>query len=255
MNARRHTDNAKGKFQFLAVFLCMVYLFGVASAEENLNTSNISISNKRILIHFGIVAFNSEAIDLSEKVIRKWDEPIRIYIDGYRWREFQNIVEDNVQKLNEIIDVDLQVVNNDSENINFRLFFLKNKEEMKILLNSELFGNTMHNADLIPCAFVSFAGESYRIYGAIVIILANNNLKKIEACVVEEITQSLGLFNDHPDVYPSIFNDDQEYRDLTWHDILLLQILYDHKISPGMKKAQALKIASEILGEIRPESR
>ncbi|MDO9526495.1 MAG: DUF2927 domain-containing protein [Gemmobacter sp.] len=72
------------------------------------------------------------------------------------------------------------------------------------------------------------------------------------SCIHEEIAQGLGLANDHPQARPSIFNDDEEFATLTRHDELLLKMLYDARLTPGMREAEARPIlrvlATEILG-------
>ena len=44
----------------------------------------------------------------------------------------------------------------------------------------------------------------------------------------------MGLANDSPDARPSVFNDDEEFAFLTRHDELLLKMLYDPRLRPGM---------------------
>ncbi len=72
------------------------------------------------------------------------------------------------------------------------------------------------------------------------------------SCIHEEVAQGLGLSNDSPAARPSIFNDDEEFALLTSHDELLLRMLYDPRMRPGMSepeaRAQAQIIASELLG-------
>ncbi len=67
------------------------------------------------------------------------------------------------------------------------------------------------------------------------------------ACLQEEIAQGLGLANDSPEARPSIFNDDEEFALLTRHDELLLRILYDPRLKPGMDAATAAPIVREIV--------
>ncbi|MFK7943296.1 MAG: DUF2927 domain-containing protein [Paracoccaceae bacterium] len=67
-----------------------------------------------------------------------------------------------------------------------------------------------------------------------------------QACIEEEISQSLGLVRDDPTVRPSIFNDDEEFALLTRHDELLLQILYDPSLKAGMTKAAAKPIVQRL---------
>ena len=73
------------------------------------------------------------------------------------------------------------------------------------------------------------------------------------SCIHEELAQGMGLANDSPGARPSIFNDDEEFALLTRHDELLLRILYDPRLRPGMSEAEAApivrRIATELLGE------
>lgn len=66
------------------------------------------------------------------------------------------------------------------------------------------------------------------------------------ACMHEELAQSLGLPNDSKAARPSIFNDDQEFALLTHQDELMLQILYDPALSPGMTGAEARPIVETL---------
>jgi hypothetical protein len=72
------------------------------------------------------------------------------------------------------------------------------------------------------------------------------------SCLHEEIAQGLGLPNDSASARPSIFNDDDEFALLTSHDELLLKMLYDPRLKPGMTLAIARPvmriIARELMG-------
>ncbi len=96
-----------------------------------------------------------------------------------------------------------------------------------------------------------FIGEDRtRIYGGLTVIGAEIGGLLRRACLHEEIVQSLGLANDHPDVRPSIFNDDGEFALLTEHDEHLLRILYDPRLEPGMTAEEAMPIVRQIVAEI-----
>jgi hypothetical protein len=70
------------------------------------------------------------------------------------------------------------------------------------------------------------------------------------SCIHEELAQGMGLANDHPLARPSIFNDDEEFALLTRHDELLLRMLYDPRLRPGMTVAQARPIFTQIAAEL-----
>ncbi|MDT8856689.1 DUF2927 domain-containing protein [Paracoccaceae bacterium Fryx2] len=62
------------------------------------------------------------------------------------------------------------------------------------------------------------------------------------SCIHEEIAQGLGLANDSPAARPSIFNDDEEFALLTGQDELMLRMLYDRRLRPGMTVSEARPI-------------
>ena len=70
------------------------------------------------------------------------------------------------------------------------------------------------------------------------------------ACYHEEIAQGLGLANDSPEARPSIFNDDEEFALLTTHDEMLLRMLYDRRLTPGMTPDVARPIVRQIAQEM-----
>ena len=66
------------------------------------------------------------------------------------------------------------------------------------------------------------------------------------SCLHEELTQGLGLPNDSPRARPSIFNDDEEFALLTDHDEMLLRMLYNPALRPGMTAAEARPIVETL---------
>lgn len=85
---------------------------------------------------------------------------------------------------------------------------------------------------------------------AVAVIRAEHPNLMRQSCIHEELAQGLGLANDSPRARPSIFNDDEEFGLLTRHDELLLQILYDPRLRPGMTADEARPIVSRIAREL-----
>ena len=96
----------------------------------------------------------------------------------------------------------------------------------------------------IHCLVVAFAdsntSNAYR--QAVALVRTEHPDLTRRACIHEELAQGLGLANDDQNARPSIFNDDEEFALLTSHDELLLQILYDPRLTPGMTAEQARPI-------------
>lgn len=75
-----------------------------------------------------------------------------------------------------------------------------------------------------------------------------------QSCFDEEIAQGLGLANDSPEARPSIFNDDEEFALMTTQDALMLKILYDRRLKPGMTSATAMPVVRQIASELLPDA-
>ncbi|MDQ2090785.1 DUF2927 domain-containing protein [Marimonas arenosa] len=91
-------------------------------------------------------------------------------------------------------------------------------------------------------------GSEYKT--AIALIRAEHPPLLRRSCIHEELAQGLGLTNDSPRARPSIFNDDEEFAYLTTHDEMLLKMLYDKRLQPGMSLDEARPIAAQIAREL-----
>ena len=102
------------------------------------------------------------------------------------------------------------------------------------------------------CAVAAYAaGPQANIYTAAVAVIRAENPDLLRlSCIHEELAQGLGLANDSPAARPSIFNDDDEFALLTRHDELLLQMLYDPRLRPGMSAREAAPITRIIAREV-----
>ncbi len=100
------------------------------------------------------------------------------------------------------------------------------------------------------CLVLAFAGSGTSVYTRAVAVIRAElpDLTRL-SCIHEELAQGLGLPND-TNARPSIFNDAQEFALLTPHDELLLRILYDRRLRPGMTAVQARPIVEQIAFEL-----
>lgn len=110
--------------------------------------------------------------------------------------------------------------------------------------------------DLSPqnyCTVFAYSRGAQQTYAqAVALIRAEAPARLRRSCIHEEIAQGLGLANDSNKARPTIFNDDEEFALLTHQDELLLRILYDPRLRPGMTVTEAepivLQISRELLG-------
>ena len=105
------------------------------------------------------------------------------------------------------------------------------------------------------CTVFAYSRGAEPVYSnAVALIRAELPPLLQSSCIHEEVAQGMGLANDSPHARPSIFNDDEEFALLTRHDELLLQILYDPRLRPGMSTSEAEPIVRQIATELLAQS-
>lgn len=151
--------------------------------------------------------------------------------------------------------------------LNFRLTDLRNANFIMLFLNrDEQISQTPMLSESVPqllpaivreiqnsprnifCVAyaLSNAEKPTNYSGAVILIKAEHAQIMRDSCIQEEMTQALGLANDGPDIRPSIFNDDEEFANLTYHDALLLEMLYDPRLKTGMTPDRARPILKQV---------
>lgn len=104
----------------------------------------------------------------------------------------------------------------------------------------------------VSCLVLAFArGSNQTIYtDAIAIVRAELPDLSRRACYYEELAQGLGLANDSPRVRPSLFNDTAEFAVMTRLDEYLLRVLYDPRLSPGMREPDVRPLLPVIVADL-----
>ncbi|MDA0703629.1 MAG: DUF2927 domain-containing protein [Proteobacteria bacterium] len=214
------------------------------------------LSNAQIVDHFETVAFGREFAVTSEYLI-KWTEPLRILLvgddiaDRHRAR-----IETHLADLTAITGHPIGLTESADE-ANLLLVVTRRTRFVPILTEAtgkkEVAERIVRSMTGNACIGSLSSAESGEIQAAVVLI-PNDEYDDLlmRACIVEELTQSLGLLNDSDELSPSIFNDTSRFIDLTEHDRLLLRILYAPELKPGMSPEAARAAAAVVLARLRP---
>ena len=224
-----------------------------------------------------ILARNFETIALEEEYVRgaglepapqgtgtgtikKWLQPVRVQL-AFGTRVPQQLRSDArtevasyVTRLARATSHPISLVNSDG---NFHVLFVGEDDRGSLVdrvqaLVPQADLQSLQLLDRLPrdihCLVIAFASEpGGNEYGeAVALIRAEHPDLLRRACIHEELAQGLGLANDSPRARPSIFNDDDEFALLTAHDELLLRMLYDARLTPGMSAPQARPIIQEL---------
>lgn len=89
---------------------------------------------------------------------------------------------------------------------------------------------------------------------AVVFIRSGRGPRTVEGCLVQEVTQVLGLMNDLAPDADSVFSDSGRQITLTARDRTLLRLLYDPRLRPGMSWTEVQPLARAALRDLtRPQ--
>lgn len=249
-----------GRPAFAAV-LALVLCAGAVRADP------ATPPNATIVANFDVIGFGGEYSGRRYDGVRKWAGPVRFGIQGKGHPDyFEAMVRQHVDDLKATTNHPIELYYTfamqkaktlpqgfDQKKLNVILYYLPRADIPKAL--AKYFKNQeQHLQELVRVStcFAKIFTKGFEIKAAVVVFPAEHSKTTIRACVVEELTQILGLPNDYPKAESSIFNDDNRQFELTEHDRLMLRMLYDKRMPIGMPREQALKTGLAILNELRP---
>ena len=181
--------------------------------------------------------------------VRKWVKPIKIYVQhnvGDKQLQDQ-LVDAHIQHLSRITQLNIQRVNS-LKKANLKFFFT-NQKSMKGLSDKHS-GRYVAKMNTTKTCFANIKlnnkaeVNNAQIYIPVDFAYQNGSLV---GCIVEELTQVLGLPRDSDKVFPSIFNDKSTNQLLTGLDETLIRILYNPKVKPGMSKRALARVLKPII--------
>ena len=101
------------------------------------------------------------------------------------------------------------------------------------------------------CYFLMWHNEGQGVIDRVVIVVNADRIQsRTEHCLLEEMTQSLGLPNDTASAWTSIFSNEGFVTTLTRADKIIIKTLYDPRLKPAMEREEAMALARRIIGEL-----
>ncbi len=244
-----------------AVLLGQFALLGQSARAENADVSirrdaeRTGFSNDEIVDGFFKIAFGAELqVAGREKLIRKFDQPIRVFFDN---RAQANRRADLAAVIADIrghvahLDV---TMTDDREAANVVVTLVRDRNELRRTIRSR-YGRERADQieqNLTPQCLSGFSEDAeHRILRSEVILTAEGGDFGFLDCAYEEVLQALGPINDDRSVPWTMFNDEVHMGFFDVYDQYLLNILYDPRVRPGMTPTDVKAILPEVLATVR----
>lgn len=201
------------------------------------------------------IALNNE-YSTKQNSIRKWTKLVKYYFIHHVSDQdlHERLSRLHLEHLANITGVEMRQVDK-KKNANLLIVFSTENQFEKELqdefkIKSKKQRSRLSRNSVCLAYFATYKNGS--INKAVVIIPVDRARAhaKLVSCIVEEITQVMGLPNDSEKVFPSIFND-KSYNDLlSGLDFLLLKMLYHPMVKPGMNKQVLKPVLKKIIKEL-----
>ena len=213
---------------------------------------------------FDIIAFGNEFTGQRFPRVRKWAEPMRIGLQGDYPEYFETFVLQQIQDLQRLTDHPIELYYSptlqrekrlpagfDRKKTNVILFYLP-RDKISGAIARYFDNDPAQVAAMVKSStcFAKFFTRRDEIRAAIAVFPDHHPKRIMRACVVEELTQIMGLPNDSVIVEASIFNDRSQFLELTANDRMLLRVLYDPRITYAMPRQRALQLVRTITIEL-----
>lgn len=234
-----------------------------ASGRMRLDTApaDASYSIDDLIRDFERIALHDEYVDVGGRFVRaetpaplrRWSEPIRVGVMSSPSMPAIEAAQDRgnvaafTQRLARLTGADMKM--SDGPEVNFLVLFVGSPDPDsfadQVSARYPSFAPAVTKAlrgkplDIFCVTSAFRSAEDASVYSAVLIMIRAEHppLTRL-SCVQEEMAQAMGLPNDSPDARPSIFNGGLEFALLTEHDEILLRMLYDPRLRPGMTAAE-----------------
>ena len=189
--------------------------------------------------------------------IRKYDGPVRVFIDNHatpdRSHELADVVDDIGRRVGHL-DI---AVTADRDAANVVVTLIRDRDlgsTIRTFYGRERARRIQHSLE--PQCLSGFRkDESFRIQRSEVILVVDAGDFIFLDCAYEELLQALGPINDDSSVPWTMFNDDVQMGFFDLYDQYLMNILYDPRIQAGMTREEARAVVTDICPRSAPSWR
>lgn len=186
-------------------------------------------------------------------LVRKWTKPVKIYVEHQVGDKalHDELLDAQISDLRKITGLKISRVRSKKQ-ANVRYYFTSQKK-LPDLVRSTSGKSSVKHLRTAVCLATMRASSDGSIHSAAVYIPVNQARMhaKLVSCIIEEITQVMGLPRDSDEVFPSIFNDHTPNQTLTGLDVVLLKILYNNQIKAGMNKKKLRPVLKRVINSMR----
>lgn len=232
--------------------ICVVLFTGMAGTAASAERySDAALEDAFLKTVFGVEYSNGllSWFGGASTHVKKYTDTIRVHVVNLSRTNRLSTAQHFILSLNQSIKGLKVHLVRQSEQANFRVFIVDRRQYVAVA-RQEIFRNPA--AEVPGKCMVQVDSDSVgRITSSMALIVADEGEYLFRRCLIEEVLQGLGPLNDHEALADSVFNDYSNHSRFTRLDQLILNMLYNPRILPGMRADEALQFMPFVIRDAR----
>ncbi|WP_420412022.1 DUF2927 domain-containing protein [Roseibium sp.] len=217
--------------------ILIFFMVMAISASFPARGSSDSFTTDEILFGFEKTVFGLEYRNWGWRpyLVKKFTSPVRFYIHNLSRRDRTRTVRRFIGEINRrVTGLTASIVNRPAD-ANFEIYVVDRKQ-YKPVVRTDVYKNP--KARVPGRCLVRVVSGRNGIKHSSAVIVSDEGEFLFRRCLVEEVLQGLGPMNDNEKLPHSVFNDSSRHSRFTVFDQIILNMLYDPRIKPGMSIKQ-----------------
>lgn len=231
--------------KFLHAALFFLFLLNVPS-----RASADTFTTEELLDGFQKTVFGLEyrAWSWRPYLVKKFTVPVRFYVHNLAEKNRKPVVHRFIRAMDKKIHGLKTGFASSADSANFQVFVV-DRRQYRDVVQRDIYKDP--KADVPGRCLVRVVSGRRGIKRSAAVIVSDEGEFLFRRCLVEEILQGLGPMNDDEALSHSVFNDRSRHSRFTVFDQIILNMLYDPRVEPGMSSQQIETILPLVVRDAR----
>jgi hypothetical protein len=236
--------------KFMRFLLVSLLLYSALSGPFRAVAATDSFTTEELLDGFEKTVFGLEYRSWSWRpyLVKKFTRPVMFYVHNLSARDRTATVHRFVKEIgSRVAGLTTGLAGSPAE-ANFEVYVV-DRAQYEQVVRKDIYKS--ERAQVPGRCLVRVVSGRNGIKRSTAVIVSDEGEFLFKRCLVEELLQGLGPMNDDSSLSHSVFNDSSRHSRFTIFDQILLNMLYDPRIKPGMSAEQTREILPFVVRDAR----
>ncbi|MBO0345831.1 DUF2927 domain-containing protein [Roseibium limicola] len=181
-------------------------------------------------------------------LVKKYMSPVRFYVHNMSEIDRRPVLDKFIRQVQIKVHGLQSSIVQDPEQANFNIYVVDRPNYLQIV-REHVYKKA--DAKAPGRCLVRVVSDKNGIKHSTAVVVSDEGEFIFRRCMVEEVLQGLGPMNDDDSLIHSVFNDHSRHNRFTTFDQMILNMLYDDRILPGMSTEDVDRVLPRVLQQVR----